>query len=522
MSKRGANQQITQLNFDHEDEDVQDEGSWKRADESILSTRQISKPKRRLVNKEKSAVNPFASLANFGSKPKPEQEKKTEENTSKENFAVKDNREKEFHASIKGLNMSFTTKIGNEIKTNPFIDLSKFFDSYKNHYSTILQKYPDVKNKLSNPGKGENTVKLNDNKNGQLESKVVLEEVKNVGFKIGEEKPIESKFTFGQTSATESKDLPKFTFGQTTITESKEPPKFSFGSASSIETKEPPKFTFGQPATTESKEPLKFTFGQAASTTGSKEPIKSNGFKIESNFSLSNSTQEDIKPTNKFAFGKTEVFESSSKDVSEKKELTTEKSQFSFGNPINDVTSTKPTDKPFLFGSSNSTPQLSFSFGTNNNSSSGFTFGAKVDKKEENDDEIPQGEEESFLNKRSNDELIKTGEGEENEEVLCESRSKIFQLKENNEWSDLGVGIFKVNRNKETQKSRALFRSEGSGKVLFNYYLPSFICSYNQGKKEIHIALFTGDTKPTKYFVRFKEPSVANLFYETVDKNKSK
>ena len=198
--------------------------------------------------------------------------------------------------------------------------------------------------------------------------------------------------------------------------------------------------------------------------------------------------------------------------------------------------STAPAFKPFSFGSSSATtpftfgsttgtssgnsftstataPLPSFSFGTSAPTSA-FSFSmppqpASKESGDEDNNEIPAEEAESFTLTRTNNDQLKTGAGEENETCQHEERCKVFMMERGgaNGWIDLGVGIFKINRyNNEKGKSRVLCRAEGSGKVILNTLVnvPGMDVTTIEGKKECALLAIGPDGKPTKYLIRVK------------------
>ncbi|KIW34853.1 uncharacterized protein PV07_01601 [Cladophialophora immunda] len=77
--------------------------------------------------------------------------------------------------------------------------------------------------------------------------------------------------------------------------------------------------------------------------------------------------------------------------------------------------------------------------------------------------------------------LMDSRAGEENENCLWEGRSKALMFVNNetakgtkyapNEWNSMGVGQIRVLKNKETNKTRVVFRVEPSANILFNSHL---------------------------------------------------
>jgi nucleoporin NUP2 len=58
------------------------------------------------------------------------------------------------------------------------------------------------------------------------------------------------------------------------------------------------------------------------------------------------------------------------------------------------------------------------------------------------------------------------GEGEEDEETIHDVKTKVYTLnKEEGAWKDLGLGMLKVKKHKETGARRLLLRNSSTGKV---------------------------------------------------------
>lgn len=194
---------------------------------------------------------------------------------------------------------------------------------------------------------------------------------------------------------------------------------------------------------------------------------------------------------------------------------------FSFGAASTLAEQPAATEAPKLsFGSTNTTALPTFSFGAAAGSTGGFSFNvpavtaaaSKAEQSGGEDDEIPAEEAESFNITRSNSEQFKTGAGEENESSMHEERCKLYMGDSTGGWTDLGVGIFKINRyNNETGKSRVLCRTEGNGKVILNTLVsvPGTEVSGYEGKKEVALLAFGPEGKLTKYLIRVKNVDLA-------------
>ena len=98
--------------------------------------------------------------------------------------------------------------------------------------------------------------------------------------------------------------------------------------------------------------------------------------------------------------------------------------------------------------------------------------------------------------------LSGTGEGEEDEDCLHEVRCKMWNLKEG-KWADLGIGLFKVKKNKSNGKKRVLVRNAGNGKVVVNFRLTEGFKPIKD-KNIVSFLGFDGDGKPTNYRCKVK------------------
>ncbi|KAG5518252.1 hypothetical protein PMAC_003048 [Pneumocystis sp. 'macacae'] len=163
---------------------------------------------------------------------------------------------------------------------------------------------------------------------------------------------------------------------------------------------------------------------------------------------------------------------------------------FQFMNPLStrnlnneDISQHKSNESiGFEFGSKTNT---GFSFGQSSTINSAFAdFQQKNTSASEtvDDNMFPQ-------EPRTNDHLIAgKGEGEENEDVIFTAKAKIYKyiIKENR-FSDLGIGILKLNVDKDTLRARVLARLEGSGKVILNVGLQKDFQYLTTGKKSVKI-----------------------------------
>jgi len=64
------------------------------------------------------------------------------------------------------------------------------------------------------------------------------------------------------------------------------------------------------------------------------------------------------------------------------------------------------------------------------------------------------------------------GEGEEDEETTHAIKSKVYRLMKTGEeakWGDLGVGIIRLKKHKESGSRRVLLRNSSTGKIVINF-----------------------------------------------------
>ncbi|KIJ18712.1 hypothetical protein PAXINDRAFT_8954 [Paxillus involutus ATCC 200175] len=249
--------------------------------------------------------------------------------------------------------------------------------------------------------------------------------------------------------------------------------------------------------------------------------------KTTSAFGTSDST---YKPTSVFGtsvFGSNSVGESSKPSpffISTPDDKDTSKSSTSvFGSTT--TTSSTPSgsifgssDKPVAFGSASPPKPSAFGFGKPGGSignpvgfgfggpstnagdstsasgssapSTGFSFGAPPAKPaesifsppptEKSAESTPQPDAEGNENggEVESAKLLPTsthdeeGEGEEDEETIHVVKCKVYRLfktGDKNEWKDLGVGMFRLKKHKETNIRRILMRNSNTGRILINF-----------------------------------------------------
>lgn len=99
------------------------------------------------------------------------------------------------------------------------------------------------------------------------------------------------------------------------------------------------------------------------------------------------------------------------------------------------------------------------------------------------------------------------GEGEENETAQHTSHGKLLRFSDS-KWASLGVGAFKIKQNKDTNKTRVLFRFEATKKVGANFNIFANMKLTRQ-KANMTFAGLDGD-KMAMYCVKFASPEKMN------------
>ncbi|CAN6637283.1 hypothetical protein TRVA0_016S01266 [Trichomonascus vanleenenianus] len=303
------------------------------------------------------------------------------------------------------------------------------------------------------------------------------------GFKFESTGPVKSVFKFDAPAKEEpAKEEPAkpFSFGASTTTWT--PDKgIKFGSAdiasanASANTK--PAFSFGSTtsSTTTNADKPAFSFGSTTSST----------------------TNNAEKPA--FSFGSTNNPAFSFGSSTSTTEKTDDKPKFTFGGADKSSTSNglfgsaAGATKPFTFNA----PSTGFSFGSNPETKQGEPKGAAEGDMGATDESA------ATTPAAAEHDLSEKGPGEEEEDVKYEQRAKLYELV-NGEFKVQGLGTLRVLTHKQTKKSRALLRAEGSGRVILNVLLRSQIKYTTEGKGQVKLIDFKADGNPTTYMLRVK------------------
>ncbi|KAK9325848.1 hypothetical protein V1517DRAFT_312785 [Lipomyces orientalis] len=384
--------------------------------------------------------------------------------------------------------------------------------------------------------------------------------------------PSESNTNFGSPlkisslgSNSTSTGLNPFTIKPATESQSS-PFKFNVSAPSSANT---PFATPAKPATdstalAESETPKPtlsfFQTGKPASTEGS-TPVFSFGTTSSSSSPFANSTWT---PDKGIKFGQDDKQNSSEENLAAKP--TSSVPAFSFNNPLSSTSASSPFtsstlaasnggasgNSGFSFGGASTVkPAVGFSFGsaTSAPSSSANKSGiaASLASKEDTPADSSGGEAtgvedgdaappEKQIN-LSNDK----GPGEEEEDVVLEGRTKVFQFKTaaertaevtTNQKKDdkstdikdgfvtIGLGPYRVLTHQKTNKTRILVRADGSGRVVLNVGLRKNV-DYSATDTSVRILDFVEGGKGVTYLLKVKTKADAEKLRDILQERKT-
>ncbi|KAI8910243.1 hypothetical protein EDD86DRAFT_204869, partial [Gorgonomyces haynaldii] len=416
MSKRGAENYLTQLNSGREDDGDDEPQEFRKASEDVIQQRAIKTPKSKRLNPGATPKAPFSGFS-FGAAPQPELRGSQDPATP----AVKISQPKPDDALKKelktqrGLNESFLQQLRKMVDSDPTRDLSVVFKQYETYRKEIEPAPVDSRLGPKPVVKAVEQAKApltpQKDKVGLTPAAFGLgspmktvppltyaKEAPKSAVNLSKQETPKATFSFGQAPP-EKVDIPKpvFNFGGSqaapafgTPSEKKDDskPAFSFGAPPSSEKKDDskPAFTFGAPPSTEKKdEPPKsgFTFNAPASAEKKSDP------KPAFTFGAPATEKKDEPPKPAFSFGSAAEkkdeppkagFTFGSAAPAEKKDEPP-KAAFSFGAPSSAEKHHEPPQPAFSFGQpaekKEEPPKASFTFGkpAENGSKPAFSFG---------------------------------------------------------------------------------------------------------------------------------------------------
>ncbi|EKM54227.1 uncharacterized protein PHACADRAFT_196658 [Phanerochaete carnosa HHB-10118-sp] len=422
--------------------------------------------------------------------------------------------ETKYYRSLRGLNVSFVDAITKAVDSDPFLDLATVQEQYKSLRSKVREEYEqDVK-------------KVSPSTTSAAASPSTTSAL-TFGTKAAPTAPTppaasSSPFSFGAKlaapSSSEDQSSPAMPAPPTSFAGFTPPAassstaymaggfkpsidltktsSFTFGSTSaignnSVAATPKPAFTFGAPSSSSST----FTSFSSNKPTGASSAappsIFSSNLFTTSTADSSKEMEAEKPSTSSSVFGAGLAF-GSDKD---KPSLTSTptKSSFSFGTPPSTSKSLPFTfgtagsiGNPvgFGFGSPPKTPETEPKPATSTSKFAGFSFGAlpPAPAKSAETSEAGEGTDSSRAETPAEETpplLVQTsvhdlaGEGEEDEETKYEVRTKVYRMIKKNsgqsEWTDVGIGMLRVNAHKETGQRRLLLRNSSTGKITINF-----------------------------------------------------
>ncbi|TFK54500.1 hypothetical protein OE88DRAFT_1642987 [Heliocybe sulcata] len=432
-----------------------------------------------------------------------------------------------YYTSLRGLNVSFMKAITKAVEEDPFVDVASLMESYNSLRIAVQSEFEKAPKASTSKGGADSKPHKPTSMPapptgfagfGSLTSSMTAPSTSSGGFtpKVdsGSSSTKSSGFSFPISATPSSTDKPPSGFSFPAA-----PPTSSSAGTSSAPSKLPFSLTPSAPPTSDSKsedspEPASpFTFGSSAATKSDAAPAAfsfapSSGDKKTPPSSFSGSTfnfgnaknadkdkDKDKSLPAANLFGGSSTFGTSTPVKSEKQPPS---GGFSFGTGSGTSTPTSSTfagfGKPsgsignpvgFGFGSpprtvsgSDSGPKLTFP-------SSSFGFGQPKGEegKGNTENEGKEGQEKPAVAGSEDQDTARTesnsihdqeGQGEEDEETMHSVKTKVFRFMKNPEnemgkWVDLGVGILKLKKHKETDSRRMLLRNTSTGRVVINF-----------------------------------------------------
>ena len=196
------------------------------------------------------------------------------------------------------------------------------------------------------------------------------------------------------------------------------------------------------------------------------------------------------------------------------------------------------TPKPFasLFGAKDqsapkspaSTPSAHFSFGAPSLMtpptfkpdalSRATTPGAASDTAVTSDTGADSGDNEGAEALPQTD-LTRGGAGEENEDVIVETRARALEFK-NGTWESKGIGFLRILKDRTNSKARVVVRADPSGKVVLNISLMKEVDYKQSGNAVTFLVPQPDGAKPQQWALRVKKEDLASVASK-MEENKS-
>ncbi|PFH46730.1 hypothetical protein AMATHDRAFT_7469 [Amanita thiersii Skay4041] len=416
-----------------------------------------------------------------------------------------------YYSELRGLNISVLAAITKAIQDDPFIDLVQILEQYKSKRSSVENGYQTSKTNTTTRTESAPLPQMPappaafkfGSKVFDMGAHPVNDNSGKGGFKpilptTTSAATLSSPFKFPSAStssepstsisnAVDQKHTPfsssPFTFGATTSAASTTSPTPLFGSGSKYESSSA--FTFPPSSSTSTS--------VGASSTGSNSTLASPFSKGTSAFGGFGKTVGSGTLGNPVGFGFGAATSKGLDSDAEQKEtgFTFKPSTSSFG-----VLATSSDSKKTEDGDEGGNGDGDASPGTDDDAST------KINASSPSPHDVE-------------------GEGEENEETRHSVKLKAYRLKKSDEpggpsWIEIGVGMFRLKKHKETGSSRVLLRNSTTGKVNLNFLLYSGLKA-TQNKKMVTFVGHDNGTSQT-YNVRLASEDQARELKEAIER----
>ncbi|KAE9411205.1 hypothetical protein BT96DRAFT_2265 [Gymnopus androsaceus JB14] len=393
----------------------------------------------------------------------------------------------DYFKSLRGLNASILSAITKAVEKDPFTDIASLLERYKTLRGSVQKEYDEKSHKKSSSSS------LSTASVTSFSMPTPPASFSGFGETLASSStapPLGSGFTPKLDSAAAKSSSP-FSFPSTSASAFSFPPAASLASSSkSTESASKPSepttnvFSSNPPS---SSSTLSFAAPSASGSTSSpfgastaSNPFGSSSFKTPSTSSpfgsppklggfggfgggaKASASAGSIGNPVGFGFGSPTKSDNNT-------------SAFSFAKDTTNVKELEPTDA----GEAPATHAIQPSEG---NEGSGFSFGQN-----------PHDEE---------------GEGEEGEETVHSIRSKAFRMNEGT-WADLGTGILRLKKHKETGQRRLLLRNSNTGKIIINFNIYNGL-KPTLNKKAVMFVGHEGNGSSQTYNVRTKTEEQAS------------
>lgn len=106
--------------------------------------------------------------------------------------------------------------------------------------------------------------------------------------------------------------------------------------------------------------------------------------------------------------------------------------------------------------------------------------------------------------------LARSRAGEEEEDMLLETRARALKLEPGSGWQSQGVGWLRILKHKTTSRSRVILRADPSGKVILNASLLPQI-KYKEAGTSVQFLVPRAEGTPEQWAIRVKKEEVSRL-----------